>query len=83
MSPLYSALTLLLLLASLPAAQMTPLPNAEPKVRIALLFADSRGLIALPSEGAANDASAAQTNKRPNADLGLAKSFSFFYAKLP
>ena len=40
MSPLNSALTLSLLLTSLPAAEMTPLRNAKSQVRIALLFAE-------------------------------------------
>ena len=78
MSPLNSALTILLLCASLPPTGMTPLHNAKPKVRIALLFADSRGFTDLPPEGAANGASAAQTNKRYNSQLRAREKFFLF-----
>ena len=56
MTPLYSILTLFLLLAQLPATRMTPLRNAKPQVRVSLLFVEVRGLIDPPRESAANDA---------------------------
>ena len=83
MTPLNSAFTLFLLLASLPVTRMTPLHNAKTQVRIALLFAEAHGLIDTPREGGANDASDHQTNKRYNVFLkDLRKNFHF-YAKLP